>query len=173
MTPPLAAATADHVTGRVISDVPDTGAPGATATVTPVTSSATQTGPDLPELRFVRPLPGFGDLTRFVLVSLDADDAAGVLFELRSLEREEARFLVAPPAPFFPDYEVELDDDAVADLGLEGPDDALVLVVLTLGADGAHTTANLLAPVVVNARTRVAAQVILSGTEWPVRATVA
>jgi flagellar assembly factor FliW len=46
-------------------------------------------------------------------------------------------------------------------------------VLLTLGREPASTTANLLAPVVVNARTRAAAQVILSGTDWPVRAAVA
>jgi len=51
--------------------------------------------------------------------------------------------------------------------------DALVLVLLTMGGDDAATTANLLAPVVVNARTRKAAQVILSGSDWPVRAAVA
>ncbi|MFN8074005.1 MAG: flagellar assembly protein FliW [Kineosporiaceae bacterium] len=133
----------------------------------------TSTEPDLPELRFVRPLPGFGELTRFVLVSLDDDGSEGLLSELRSLERDDVRFLVAPPGPLFPDYEVELDDDTVADLGLTDADDAIVLVVLTLGADGGAPTANLLAPVIVNARTRAAAQVILSGTDWPVRAVVA
>jgi len=153
---------------------------------------------DLPELKFVRPLPGFGRLTRFALVRVDhagsgqdeaADDPLSprdgtgataseepdsdpVLFELRCLQAPDVRFLVAVPAAFFPDYAFDLDEDAVADLGLSSADDALVLVVLTVGADAASTTANLLAPVVVNVRTRSAAQVILSGTDWPVRAAV-
>ena len=45
-----------------------------------------------------------------------------------------------------------------------------VLVMLTVGRDIAGTSANLLAPIVINARTRVAAQVILTGSDWPVRA---
>jgi len=133
---------------------------------------------ELPEIRFVRPVPGFPGLTRFVLVRLgdDADAAAddtAELYELRSLERPEVCFMVAVPAAFFPDYDVELDAHACEDLGLSDADDALVLVVLTIGSDPSATTANLLAPVVVNARTRAAAQVILSGSEWSVRAAVA
>jgi flagellar assembly factor FliW len=129
---------------------------------------------EVPELHFVRPLPGFPGLTRFALVRLDegADDEDCAVFELRSLEVPDVRFLVGIPTAFFPDYAFDLDDAATADLALEAADDALVLVVLTVGADSASTTANLLAPVVVNGRTRSAAQVILSGSAWPVRAAV-
>ena len=125
----------------------------------------------LPELSFVRPLPGFGDLRRFVLVELPAGE--GALFELRSLEEPGVRFVAAVPTAFFPDYAFDLDEGDCDDLGLTDEADALVLVLLTLGGDAADTTANLLAPVVVNARTRQAAQVILSGSDWPVRAAVA
>jgi flagellar assembly factor FliW len=59
------------------------------------------------------------------------------------------------------------------DLELLDAAEALVLVLLTIGHEAAPTTANLLAPVVVNARTRAAAQVILTGSDWPVRADVA
>lgn len=132
---------------------------------------------ELPELSFVRPLPGFGDLRRFVLVELPveqpAEGAEPVLFELRSLEEPAVRFLAAVPTAFFPDYAFDLDEDDCAELGLTDEADALVLVLLTMGQDAAATTANLLAPVVVNARTRQAAQVILSGSDWPVRAAVA
>ena len=130
---------------------------------------------ELPELSFVRPLPGFGDLRRFVLVELSAGGGDGepVLFELRSLEEPAVRFVAAVPTAFFPDYAFDLDEDDCAELGLADESDALVLVLLTVGHDAAATTANLLAPVVVNARTRQAAQVILSGSDWPVRAAVA
>ena len=137
---------------------------------------------ELPELTFVRPLPGFGDLRRFVLVDLEppgdhpAEGSEAVLFELRSLEDPAVRFLVAAPAAFFPDYAFELDETECAALGLNSESDALVLVLITVGHDTPDgtvpTTANLLAPVVVNVGTRAAAQVILAGTDWPVRAAV-
>jgi flagellar assembly factor FliW len=137
--------------------------------------SATVTGvEEVPALSFVRPLPGFAELRRFVLVELPGEDGGDpVLFELRSLEEPGVRFLAAVPTAFFPDYAFELDETDCAELGLQDEFDALVLVLLTIGADAGSTTANLLAPVVVNARTRAAAQVILSGTDWPVRAPVA
>ncbi|MFN0285058.1 MAG: flagellar assembly protein FliW [Kineosporiaceae bacterium] len=129
---------------------------------------------ELPEIRLVRPIPGFPDLTRFVLVRLHDDESEdALLYELRSVELPEVRFLVGVPDAFFADYVVELDDTTCAELELEQADDALILVVLTISGDAASTTANLLAPVVINARLRVAAQVILSGTDWPVRAVVA
>ena len=61
---------------------------------------------EVPELAFVRPLPGFGDLRRFVLVEVTASGEDGedgedggepVLFELRSLEEHAVRFLAAVP----------------------------------------------------------------------------
>jgi flagellar assembly factor FliW len=128
---------------------------------------------DVPEIELVRPLPGFPDLSRYVLVRLGSDDSEqACVYELRSVERPQVRFVVAAPTAFFPDYAFELDEMWRASLGLADASEALVLVLLTIGDDAASTTANLLAPVVINARTRSAAQVILSGTDWPVRAAV-
>ena len=140
----------------------------------------------LPEIDFVHPIPGFTELRKFLLVRLDepdngtegalqgplesAGDRSSLLYELRSIEREDVKFMVAAPNAFFSDYEIELDDEECGDLGLSSPGDALVLVMLTVGRDAESTTANLLAPVVVNSRTRAAAQVILTGSDWPVRA---
>lgn len=130
---------------------------------------------EIPALEFVRPLTGFADVNRYLLVRLgedtEADDDA-VLYELRGVEDPQVRFLVAVPTAFFPDYTFELDESSCTELGIADADEALVLVLLTIGDDAALTTANLLAPVVINARTRSAAQVILSGTDWPVRAAV-
>jgi flagellar assembly factor FliW len=113
---------------------------------------------DVPVIELVHPMPGFPDSRQFALVELDED---GVLCALRSLEDPDLRFLVVPPAPFFPDYAPEVDDMVVTDLGIGSADDALVLLVLRAGESLADTTANLLAPVVVNRRTRRAVQVIL------------
>ena len=120
------------------------------------------------EITFIRPIPGFAGLKRFVLVRLDGADS--VISELRSLERPEVRFVVASPAAFFSDYAIELGEQDCDSLGLLDAEEALILTVLTVGHDAASSTANLLAPVVINTRTRDAAQVILTGSEWSVRA---
>jgi flagellar assembly factor FliW len=137
---------------------------------------------EVPVITFATPLPGFPGLGSFLLVDVGAEPSADsspgpaadpVLYELRSVEQPEIRFLVAVPQAFFPEYAVDLDESACLELDLNDAGDALVLVILTVGVDPAPTTANLMAPVVINARTRAAAQVILSGADWPVRATVA
>ncbi|GAA4115989.1 flagellar assembly protein FliW [Nocardioides fonticola] len=122
---------------------------------------------DVPVIEFVHPMPGFDELVRFALVQLDDD---GVLCALRSVEDPDVRFLVVPPHLFFPDYAPVLDDETVAELGIESADDVVLLVVLNATESLADTTANLLAPIVVNTAGRRAAQVILADTELPIRA---
>ncbi|WP_309649185.1 flagellar assembly protein FliW [Nocardioides sp.] len=128
--------------------------------------------PDIPVIELVQPLPGFPDLRQFALVQLDSlggsddgssdgPDDGGVLCALRSLEDPDLRFLVLPPSAFFPDYAPVIDDATVAELEIGSAADVLVLVVLNAGDSLGSTTANLVAPVLVNTVTRKACQVIL------------
>lgn len=119
---------------------------------------------DIPVIELVHPMPGFPEHRRFALVELDED---GVLCSLRSLDDPDLRFLVASPVPFFPDYAPEVGDEVVADLEIDDASQVLVLLVLTAGATLGETTANLLAPVLVNTVTRRAAQVILNDPDLP------
>ena len=121
----------------------------------------------LPTLEFIGPLAGFPDRRLFVLVELEP---SGLLCALRSLDDDALRFLVAPPGPFFPDYEPELGTDWARLLDLQTPQDALVLTIITPGEEAAPPTANLFAPVIINVRTRKAAQIILDDTDLPLRA---
>ncbi|MGC9669222.1 flagellar assembly protein FliW [Planosporangium sp. 12N6] len=122
---------------------------------------------EMPVLEFVAPIPGFPQERRFVLVRVDE---AGMLYSLRSVDRPELRFLVAPPAPFFPGYTVEVDDEALEALGGPAADELLVLLMVNAGTRPGEATANLLAPIVVAQRSRRAVQLIMSRTGLPVRA---
>ena len=120
----------------------------------------------LPELHLAGGLAGFPDSERYALVEVDG---AAPLCLLTSLDEPGVQFVVAPPAVFFPDYAPAIDDQSAEDLGLSQAEDALLLVVLTVGAQVEDSTANLLAPVVVNRATRRAAQVVVMD-DWPLRA---
>ncbi|WP_309504847.1 MULTISPECIES: flagellar assembly protein FliW [Nocardioides] len=122
---------------------------------------------EIPVIEMVRPMPGFPEHRRFALVQLDATSD---LCSLTSLDERGLRFLVVPPAGFFPDYAPEVDDDVVADLGIEDASDVLILVVLNTGSSLAETTANLAAPILVNPGSRRAGQVILDEPGLPVAA---
>ncbi|HET6151316.1 MAG TPA: flagellar assembly protein FliW [Marmoricola sp.] len=127
----------------------------------------TATTLEIPVIDLVRPLPGFPGLSRFALVQLDED---GVLCQLRSLDQPSLRFLVIPPVAFFPDYAPEVADEELEALGIRSADEAIVLLVLNAGESLGTTTANLMAPMVVNAVTRRASQVILDDPALPIAA---
>ena len=118
----------------------------------------------LPTIDLAVPMPGFPAHRQFVLVRLNDD---GLLYAFTSIEDPELRFLVAPPEPFFPNYAPEIEDEVFAALNSTDPDRLLLLVVITAGVN--ETTANLLAPIVVDRDTRRAMQVILNGSGMPVR----
>ncbi|GAA1794609.1 flagellar assembly protein FliW [Planosporangium flavigriseum] len=122
---------------------------------------------ELPVLDFVAPIPGFPGERRFVLVSMDE---AGLLYSLRSVDRPELRFLVAPPAPFFPDYSVDVDDETLEELDAVDADELLVLLMINAGERPGEASANLMAPIILARRTRRAVQLVLGRTGLPVRA---
>jgi flagellar assembly factor FliW len=121
----------------------------------------------LPELDFASGLPGFPDARRFVLVRLG--DEASPFSVLRCLDRADLEFVVTHPGLFFPDYEPEIDDDTASRLELTSADDALLLVIVTVGNPVSASTANLLGPIVVNRHTRAAAQAVLGASGYNTR----
>ncbi len=125
----------------------------------------------LPEIDVPDGIPGFPGLRRFALSRLDDQ---GTVLELRSTEDDRVSFVVVPSVALFPEYAPEIDDATAERLGLVGDasDSAepLVLLVVTLGDTLATSTVNLLAPVVVNGTSRVAAQVVLDDATLPLRA---
>lgn len=123
------------------------------------TADIAEAVPELSAIELVRPMPGFPAETSFALVRLDDE---GTLCAFRSLSRDDLRFLVVHPALFFPDYAPVLSDEDAELLGLTSAEHALVLVVLTPGASLEATTANLVAPIVVNTANRRAMQVVLN-----------
>lgn len=120
----------------------------------------------LPVIEFVAPMPGFPDDRRFVLVRLDE---VGMLFALTSVDSSGLRFLVVPPAQFFPDYAPEIDDETIAALGVADAADLLVLLVVTAGDGAQDATANLMAPIILDQQSRRAVQLVLSRSGLPVR----
>jgi flagellar assembly factor FliW len=119
----------------------------------------------LPTITMAVPMPGFPAHREFVLVRLNED---GLLYAFTSIQDPELRFLVAPPEPFFPDYAPEIENEVFSALNTRDADRLLLLTVITAGVE--ETTANLLAPIVVDRDSMRAMQVVLSGSGYPVRA---
>jgi flagellar assembly factor FliW len=128
-------------------------------------ATMTDTSLDLPTISMAVPMAGFPAHRDFVLVRLHEE---GLLYALTSVRDPEVRFLVAPPEPFFPDYAPELENDVFAALNTKDPDRLLLMVVISAGVN--ETTANLLAPIVVDRDNHRAMQVVLTGSGLPIRA---
>ncbi|AHF92968.1 hypothetical protein OpiT1DRAFT_04888 [Opitutaceae bacterium TAV1] len=72
-------------------------------------------------------------------------------------------FVVIEPGGLVPGYTPELFDEDAAAIGLSSPGEALVLNIVTVSrTEPATATVNLVGPLVVNRRTGVARQVVLS-----------
>ncbi|MEU7903094.1 flagellar assembly protein FliW [Actinoplanes sp. NPDC049118] len=120
---------------------------------------------DMPTIDMASPMAGFPAHRQFVLVRLNEQ---GLLYAFTSTQDPNIRFLVAPPEPFFPDYAPEIENDVLAALNTKDADRLLVMVVITAGVE--ETSANLLAPIIVDRDSRRAMQVILQDSGLPVRA---
>jgi flagellar assembly factor FliW len=113
----------------------------------------------MPVICLAAPMPGFPDDRHFVLRQLDE---SGLLYEMESLETPGLRFLVVPPAPFFPDYSPEVDDETLGLLKTGSADNLSMLLVVTVGDSVRDSTVNLMAPIVIDQETRRGAQLVIA-----------
>ncbi len=118
-------------------------------------------------LTFTAPPPGFAPVVDFALTAVDGADG---LFTLRDTEGADLRLFLVDPEVFVPDYVPKLAEEHYAPLGAESSEQVDTLVVATMTDDG--PVVNLFAPILVNPATHTAAQVILDGTDWPLRASL-
>lgn len=118
-------------------------------------------------ITFIDPMPGFPKQRRFAVLDPDPEHP----FQwLQSVDRPEVCFLIVDPALFFPEYGVTLRPSDMVDLSISDARQAAVAVVVTVPEDPGNATANLLAPLVFNGERKVARQLILEGSGYPVRA---
>jgi len=120
---------------------------------------------DRAALRFIAPPPGLAPHTAFALEPVDA--SAG-LFSLTAMDEPGLRVFVVDRDVVVPDYAPVLTAAQLQAIGLASLEGGRILLVARPTDEG--VTVNLLAPVVVDPCTGIAAQVILEGQDLPVRA---
>ena len=119
------------------------------------------------EFAFPRGLPGFDNCRRFVPLRFEQSDP---LIFLQSLENSELCFITVPVLVIEPAYRLTMDAEDLEAIGLNGSrqprigEDVMCLAVISARAEG--TTANLLAPVVVNLHNGQAMQAVMTGSEY-------
>lgn len=116
----------------------------------------------LQKIVFPRGLVGFEKFKDYVIL----DSERQPFYWLQSMDVEKIAFVLVNPFLFRTDYELNIDDNELKDIGIESYEDALVFAIVTIPADGSPMTANLQGPLVINRRTRQACQVILGDERW-------
>lgn len=119
-------------------------------------------------LSFDDPLLGFPDSSTYVVVEV----VDTPYLWLQSADEPDVAFLATSPFLFFPDYDLELPEQARESLAVDDPSQVEVMALLTvhrMGDDPVNITANLLGPIVVNVETRKARQVVLDRSGYSTR----
>jgi len=114
---------------------------------------------------FSQGLFGFDDYKEYVL--LDAEHQP--FFWLQSVNDQEIAFVLINPFLFRPDYEVNITNEELAEIGITSPENALIFVIVTIPQDGSPMTANLQGPLVINKDKMSGMQAVLSDVKWRTR----
>ncbi len=106
---------------------------------------------------------GFEGYQKWVLVE------NGLLGWLQSVEDETLAFVVGNPFEFYVDYQFDVTDVEMKELGIGSKDEVNVLSIVSVPPKVEEMTINLLAPIVVNSKTKHAKQVVLNNNFYTVR----
>ncbi|MFO0753392.1 MAG: flagellar assembly protein FliW [Thermodesulfovibrionales bacterium] len=113
-------------------------------------------------IHFPMGVPGFPHLKRFFVI-----EYRDAIKWLQAVDDGDIAFIVTDPFLLFPDYAFTVKDDVEQFLQIRNPADVVVLVILTVSDE--KVTANLRAPLVVNASNRRAFQLLLDDDRYAFR----
>ncbi|MDR2101268.1 MAG: flagellar assembly protein FliW [Treponema sp.] len=113
-------------------------------------------------ITFAQGLFGFEGLKEYML--LDAERQP--FYWLQSMDAEGIAFILINPFLFRPDYELNIDNEELKDIGITAPEKALIFSIVTIPANGGPMTANLQGPLIINRDERRGKQAILTDPRW-------
>jgi flagellar assembly factor FliW len=113
-------------------------------------------------ISFPRGILGFADYHRYIIL----EQEQSVFSFLQSVDEPSLSFVVTMPELVRADYSVELSDEEVELLQIGAPEDGKVYGIVTIPENVAEMTVNLQAPVVINTKERLGAQLIISGDKY-------
>lgn len=113
-------------------------------------------------INFVSPIIGFEKIKKYVIVKLSENDKFSWL---QSVDNDSVTFPITVPQAFDIDYTFEIDDNNQKLLNLNDANDLLTFNIVNIPLNRPeNATINLLAPIVVNIKENIGAQLILSGS---------
>lgn len=118
---------------------------------------------------FADGIPGFEEFQQYALVEEEESAPFGTL---QSVDREEVGFVLVDPFYFFEDYEFDIPENVVQELNVTTPRSLAIRVIITLQEELNRSTANLVAPIVINTESGSGKQIILTNTSYSTKHTI-
>lgn len=118
-------------------------------------------------LKFTGPILGFEDIHEYVV--LHDQSKPGSFFWLQAVGHKEPAFVVAEATSLVADYKPNFSEDELASLELENSEELKTLLIVRIPENVKEISANLKAPVVLNAKKGVAKQIVLNDDRFQVR----
>lgn len=109
---------------------------------------------------------GFSQLTRYVILQKDEF----VPFKwLQSAEDPKVAFVIMDPVELFPNYKLEINEKELEELNYTNSSDLITYVIITVPQDASLASADLLGPLVINPKKRLAKQAVMPNTPYTTR----
>ena len=117
-------------------------------------------------IRFIGGLPGVEELDRYAIIRCDQTEP---IHWLQSLDDPDIAIPIVNPFILKPDYEIEVDDGDLDLIGTHKEEDLVVLSIMVIPEDISKMTANLMAPLLINIKKMVGAQMMMDYKTLPIR----
>ena len=112
---------------------------------------------------FPRGIPGFENQKSFVVVAPEKDEPFAFL---QSAVDEHLVFVIVDPFLFYPGYDFEIPESALAEMRIESEEQVIVRVIVNVQDKLEEASVNLVAPIVLNVKERLGKQVVLEKTNY-------
>lgn len=120
-------------------------------------------------ISFPKGIIGFPDLKRFTLIFDEEKGVNAGIRWLQSVEEPAFAMPVMDPLMVKIDYNPTVEDELLEPIGEINPDTLLVLVTVTVPKEIEKMSVNLKGPIIINADSRKACQIIVDGDENEVK----
>lgn len=116
---------------------------------------------------FPKGILGFEDKTKYIIINAAEEE---IPFQyLQSVEDENLSFTIMNPFIFKKDYEFDIPKAVQELLQVKKVNDIVIYNIIVVPKDVNKMTANLAAPVIINTKTKLAKQMIIESSNYPVK----
>lgn len=120
-------------------------------------------------IEFENGIMGFEEFSRYTILYDSEEEKKGNIMWFQSVEEPALALPVINPFYVKKDYNPQVSEELLQPLGQISEENLCILLTLTVPGDVKQTTANLKAPLIINADTRKGCQVIVENPDYEVK----